>query len=152
MHQITKKMLVMYVPVKTCVMLFCVWTYELMLFLRSGYVQAQTDFVGVGERFCVGCFCCQSDYSDILGLRYTMTMDSYHTMCICYLRYWIILCYCWNTDWDYYCVLWNCKKCFPTWLLWKSHSTATPVGTNTSGTVAVTHPASPPHLDIKLRS
>lgn len=108
----------MYFPVKTCVMLFCVWTYELMLFLRSGYVQAQTDFVGVGERFCVGCFCCQSDYSDILGLRYTMTMDSYHTMCICYLRYWIILCYCWNTDWDYHCVLWYCKKCFPTWLLY----------------------------------
>lgn len=39
-------------------------------------------------------------------------------MCICYLRYWIILCYCWNTDWDYYCVLWYCKKCFPTWLLY----------------------------------
>lgn len=77
----------MYVPVKTCVMLFCVWTYELMLFLRSGYVQAQTDFVGVGERFCVGC--CQSDYSDILGFEvyHNMTMDSYHTMCICYLRY-----------------------------------------------------------------
>ena len=84
-------------------LLCCVWTHELMFRHKQTLLGLEKDLcwlllLPVGLQRYTG-----------FEVYHNMKIDSYHTMCICCLRYWIILYYCWKYYQDEYCVPWYCE-------------------------------------------